>query len=241
MKRPIVILSCDIDEEDRLQLRPEYFTAVDDAGGLPIVMPPYLERSKIREWLEAVGADAVLLTGGADIDPQFYREYPAAGLGRVSLRRDASEMGLFDCAMEMGLPVLGICRGLQVINVAFGGSLYQDMPSQMGAEFAVHQQTEPTSRPVHDVAFTPGSVAEALFGCRFAAANSHHHQCVRTVGDGLTVSGTTVDGVVEALEYPEKGILAVQFHPERMTEDSPGMAAFFVNWINKIRDGINEP
>ena len=136
MSKPIVALSCDVDDDDRIRLRQEYFEVVAAAGGIPVVMPPFVEQSRIGEWLDAVGAEAVLLTGGCDPDPQIYREYPREGLGRVSLRRDVYELGLLDCAMERNLAVLGICRGLQLVNVAFGGTLYQDMASQMGDEFA---------------------------------------------------------------------------------------------------------
>lgn len=234
MKKPIVILSCDIDEEQRLRQRQEYFQAVADAGGIPVVMPPFVERSKIEEWLDAVAADALLLTGGADIDPQFFREMPHPQLGRVSLQRDVYEAELFDAALCRKLPIMGICRGLQLINVALGGSLYQDMPSQMGDEFAIHQQTNPTEQPVHQVAFTPGSMVERLFGTSIVATNSHHHQCVHIVADCLSVSGTSVDGVVEALEWQEKNVVAVQFHPERMTDSMPCMADFFRRWVADI-------
>lgn len=234
MKKPIIVLSCDIDADERLCMRQEYFKAIADGGGIPVVMPPFVERSRIGEWLDAVGADAVVLTGGADIDPQLYGEYPADGLGRVSLQRDVCELALFDCAMARGLSVLGICRGLQVVNVAFGGTLYQDMERQMGAEFGFHQQDAPTETPVHEVAFTGDSTAAKLFGSQFVETNSHHHQCVRIVGDGLAVSGTTVDGVVESLECEALNVLAVQFHPERMAEDRPEMASFFRNWIDAV-------
>lgn len=234
MAKPIVILSCDVDEEDRIRLRPEYFEAISDAGAIPIVMPPFIERSRIDEWVERVGADALLLTGGADIDPQFYGETPLPQIGRVSLRRDAYEAELLDCALKRGMPVLGICRGMQVINVALGGSLYQDMKLQMGDEFAMHDQTAPTEQATHEVAFIADSDAARLFGTQFLPTNSHHHQCIRTVGAGLIVSGTTVDGVAEAIEMPEHNVLAVQFHPERMTESSPEMASFFKNWVDKI-------
>ena len=234
MAKPIVILSCDVDEEDRIRMRPEYFESMSDAGAIPIVMPPFIERSRIDEWAERVGADALLLTGGADIDPQFYGETPLPQIGRVSLRRDAYEAELLDCALKRGMPVLGICRGMQVINVALGGSLYQDMKLQMGDEFAMHDQIAPTEQATHEVAFIADSDAARLFGTQFLPTNSHHHQCIRTVGAGLIVSGTTVDGVAEAIEMPEHNVLAVQFHPERMTESSPEMASFFKNWVDKI-------
>lgn len=234
-EKPIVILSCDIDEDDRLRMRQEYFRAIDEAGGVPVVMPPFLERSKIDEWIGRVGAKGLLLTGGSDIDPQFYGELPLPGLGRVSLGRDAYEAELFGAAMSRGLAVLGICRGLQLVNVALGGSLYQDMASQMGEEFALHDQSASSETAVHEVALTPGTLTAELFGGeRMVRANSHHHQCVRVVADGLTVAATTVDGVVEALEMPERNIVAVQFHPERMTETDPLMSGFFRNWVARI-------
>lgn len=142
MEKPVIILSCDVDERDRMRMRQEYFEAVIEAGGVPVVMPPLMLRSQIDEWLDRIDADALVLTGGCDIDPQTFREMPVRGLGRVSLQRDVYELGLLEACMQRGMPVLGICRGLQVINVALGGSLYQDMLSQMGTEFARHQQKE---------------------------------------------------------------------------------------------------
>ena len=180
-------------------MRQEYADAVIEAGGVPVVMPPLMLRSQIDEWLDRIDADALMLTGGCDIDPQTFRETPVRGLGRVSLQRDVYELGLLEACMLRGMPVLGICRGLQVINVALGGSLYQDMLSQMGTEFARHQQKEPTEVATHEVAFIAGSMAENLFQTQFLPTNSHHHQCVHRVADDLTVSGTTVDGVVEAV------------------------------------------
>lgn len=234
MKRPVIILSCDVDEQDRMRLRQEYVDAVTEAGGVAVVMPPLMLRSQIDAWLDTVSADALLLTGGCDIDPQVYRERPLPALGRVSLQRDVYELELLDAAMQREMPVMGICRGLQLVNVALGGSLYQDMLTQMGGEFAKHQQTQPTEVATHEVAFTHGSMAESLFGTQFLPTNSHHHQCVHRVADQLTVGGTTVDGVVEALEWPEKEIFAVQFHPERMRDDNEPITQFFKNWIDRV-------
>lgn len=234
MEKPVIILSCDVDERDRMRMRQEYFEAVIEASGVPVVMPPLMLRSQIDEWLDRIDADALMLTGGCDIDPQTFRETPVRGLGRVSLQRDVYELGLLEACMLRGMPVLGICRGLQVINVALGGSLYQDMLSQMGTEFARHQQKEPTEVATHEVAFIAGSMAENLFQTQFLPTDSHHHQCVHRVADDLTVSGTTVDGVVEALEWPEREIFAVQFHPERMRDGNPTMCGFFKNWIERV-------
>lgn len=240
MKKPVILLSCDVDAQEHANLRQEYVEAVTDAGGIAVVMPPLVLRSQIDEWLDRILPDALLLTGGCDPDPQIYRETPRPGLGRVSLQRDVYELELLDAAMARAIPVLGICRGLQIINVALGGSLYQDMLTQMGAEFAKHDQTVPTEVATHEVAFTAGSMAEQLFGTQFLPTNSHHHQCVHRVADDLTVSGTTVDGVVEALEWPEREILAVQFHPERMRDDSEAMAEFFARWVTRVAEISSE-
>ncbi len=236
MEKPVILLSCDVDAQERVNLRQEYVEAVTEAGGIAVIMPPLVLRSQIDEWLDRVRPDALLLTGGCDPDPQIYRESPRQGLGRVSLQRDVYELELLDAAMVRAIPVLGICRGLQVINVALGGSLYQDMLTQMGAEFAKHDQKEPTEVATHEVAFTAGSMAEQLFGTQFLPTNSHHHQCVHRVADDLTVSGTTVDGVVEALEWPEREIFAVQFHPERMRDDNEAMTRFFARWVERVAD-----
>lgn len=236
MKKPIIILSCDVDEEERLRMRPEYADAVIASGGTPVAMPPIVERSKIEEWLDNINPDALLLTGGCDPDPQIYREAPRREIGRVSLRRDVYELELLDAALQREMPVLGICRGLQLINVALGGSLYQDMVTQMGDEFGLHKQDEQSESPVHSVAFTADSWAAELFGCQMLETNSHHHQCVHTVAENLVVTGTTVDGVVESLEWRERNLLAVQFHPERMTEDDIRMKQFFDNWIDFVAD-----
>lgn len=234
--KPVIILSCDVDDAEQIRLRQEYAESITEAGGIAVIMPPLVMRSQIDEWLDTVNADALMLTGGCDPDPQIYRETPRPGLGRVSLQRDVYELELLDAAMERGLPVMGICRGLQLINVALGGSLYQDMLTQMGAEFASHDQKEPTDEATHEVAFTAGSMAEHLFGTQFLPTNSHHHQCVHRVADDLTVSGTTVDGVVEALEWPEREIIAVQFHPERMRDENEPMTRFFERWIARVEE-----
>lgn len=238
MEKPVIILSCDVDERDRMRMRQEYFEAVIEAGGVPVVMPPLMLRSQIDEWLDRIDADALMLTGGCDIDPQTFRETPVRGLGRVSLQRDVYELGLLEACMLRGMPVLGICRGLQVINVALGGSLYQDMLSQMGTEFARHQQKEPTEVATHEVAFIAGSMAENLFQTQFLPTNSHHHQCVHRVADDLTVSGTTVDGVVEALEWPEREILPCSFIRSACVTATPRCAVF--QKLDRTRGGCSK-
>ena len=234
MEKPVIILSCDVDERDRMRMRQEYFEAVIEAGGVPVVMPPLMLRSQIDEWLDRIDADALMLTGGCDIDPQTFRETPVRGLGRVSLQRDVYELGLLEACMLRGMPVLGICRGLQVINVALGGSLLSRHAVADGDGICQTPEKSLRKWRLHEVAFIAGSMAENLFQTQFLPTNSHHHQCVHRVADDLTVSGTAVDGVVEALEWPEREIFAVQFHPERMRDGNPTMCGFFRNWTERV-------
>lgn len=231
--KPIVALSCDIDEEGRIRLLQAYVHALWKAGAIPVLMPPLTEQKNIGEWLQAVGVSGVVLTGGADIEPSRFGEEAIPELGRVSAQRDESELMLFQEALERKLPILGICRGLQVINVACGGSLVQDMRTQLGEAFSVHDQKIPTQMPVHHVGLAPESEVAALFGTCSLRTNSHHHQCVDLIGRGLSVVGRSDDGVVEALESAAMNAIAVQFHPERMVDVCPEMALFFENWLSK--------
>lgn len=224
-----IAISCDINREGRLMLRQEYHRAIAAAGAVPIIVPP-LAGDALGEWLDRVSVDALLLSGGADVDPALFGEEPVAGLGRVSRQRDDYEIALFRAAERRRIPVLGICRGLQVINVARGGTLWQDMASQLGEQFACHDQTTPTEIGAHKVLVEPGSKVAALLESKQLNTNTHHHQAVKSVGDGLTVSAVAADGTIEALEDPSANIVAVQFHPERM----PAMQYFFRNWLSSL-------
>ena len=210
-------------------LRQEYHRAIVDAGAVPVIVPP-LDSDSLDEWLDSVSVAGLLLSGGADIDPALFGEEPVAGLGRVSRQRDDYEIALFRAAERRRIPVLGICRGLQVINVARGGSLWQDMASQLGEQYACHDQTQATEIGTHEVLIEPGSKVAALFESTQLNTNTHHHQAVKAVGGGLTVSATAADGTIEALEDSSANIVAVQFHPERL----PDMAYFFRNWIKSL-------
>jgi len=169
-----------------------------------------------------VGAfDALLLGGGLDVDPARYGR-PALGNGTVEVdpERDALDFRLFDQARRAGMPILGICRGLQVVNVALGGTLVQDIPSERPSE-VVHQRTkEEKTRLDHEIAIVPGTRLAAIAGGSAAAVNSRHHQAIDHVAKGLAVAATAPDGVAEAVEAPgEPWLLAVQWHPENLAKD----------------------
>lgn len=202
-----------------------YAQAVLAAGGWPVMLPTLSSADYIE--LLAKRLDGLVLTGGVDIDPLSYGQNPQPGLGTVDPDRDALELMLARKAADHGLPTLGICRGAQVVNVALGGTLYQDVPTQLDRN-ANHQQAEPRHRPSHAVQVEPGTRLYQLIGRDEIMVNSGHHQAVCDVANGLMVSARASDGVIEALEMPEHPfLLAVQWHPEGTAHfDEPSARLF---------------
>jgi putative glutamine amidotransferase len=195
-----------------------YVQSVMGAGGVPLILSPLLGPSHAARALE--GIDGLLLTGGEDIDPAWYGADPSPRLHPPSRDRDIFELALFAVARERGLPILGICRGIQLINVALGGSLYQDLPTERPGGLDHNPGTSRTTRS-HRVRLAPGSRAAGALGREPVAVNSFHHQAVRDLAPGLVASGWTEDGLIEAAESPPGAawLLAVQWHPEEMHAD----------------------
>lgn len=185
----------------------DYSRGVLAAGGLPVNIPLDADPA---DYLPHLGG--VLLTGGADVDPRHYRQQ-ADGNGGYEQERDDLELALLDAALENEIPVLGICRGLQLINVHTGGSLHQHVPPHSRYDVA-------TDQTVHEVTFEPGSELHRLYGER-AAVNSLHHQTVDALGQGLVVTATADDGTVEGLELIDRPVIAVQWHPEMLSVTDP--------------------
>ena len=203
-----------------------YVEAVQRAGGLAVMLPP--DQHLVEQPTEALELiDAVMLTGGADIDPASYsREPHHETLGTVP-ERDAFEIALVRAAIERDMPVLGICRGMQLINVACGGTLVQHLPDHYGHH--EHRRVLGSFDGAdHDVELSEGSAAAAAAGELAHATKSHHHQGVELVGDGLIVTGvSTLDELPEAIELPHRRfVLGVQWHPE--ADQSSGVIASFV-------------
>lgn len=183
------------------------------AGGLPIELARDADASEIVARL-----DGLVLSGGADLDPALYNAEPHDRLGTIEPERDEWEMGLLRAARDRGVPVLAICRGLQLLNVAYGGTLHQHVELDEGVG---HPQWDVDGRtPTHDVSIGEGTIAASLFGAS-EGVNSLHHQTVDRVGDGLIVSARADDGVVEALEDPSRPVLGVQWHPELLAAPDP--------------------
>lgn len=201
--------------------KPDYLASLDRAGAEARVLDPAADA--LPAALD--GLDGVLLTGGVDVDPRHYGE-AAHPTVEVDATRDAYELPLARLAVTRRLPLLAICRGVQVLNVAAGGSLVQDLPSQAPSPVA-HAMNEPKDALAHDVDVRPGTCLAALLGAGSTPANSRHHQAVGTVAPGFVVSATAPDGVIEAIERPDAPFcIGVQWHPENFVGSGRFSALF---------------
>ncbi len=195
----------------------DYLEGVAEAGGVPVVLPPVAGIRGVETLLERI--NGLLLTGGTDLNPGYYGEDPDPALGTTIPERDAFEMALVEGALRRGLPIFGICRGMQVLNVALGGTLYQDLPSQLGAGVLGHWQRAPKWYSAHEVEVREGSWIAEVTDRRSIEVNSYHHQGIKDLAYGLVVSARSSDGLVEAVEscdFSERWIVGVQWHAEAM-------------------------
>ncbi len=161
----------------------DYVEGVAEAGGAPVVLPPAIGLRAAEALLD--GLDGLLLSGGSDVDPGYYGEVPIPELGVTVPERDASEMALLRLALRRRIPIFGICRGMQILNVALGGTLYQDLPSQLGGDVLQHCWEAPRRQPVHEAEVCRGSWLGEVTGGRSVEVNSYHHQGIKNLGKGL--------------------------------------------------------
>ena len=227
--RPLILVTPLWDAKlQSLWMIPGYLDGLRRAGADPIVLnldssPDYLDH------LISL-SDGILLTGGPDVSPLLYDESPRPLCGAACDVRDKLETHLLSAADQRDIPLLGICRGLQIMNVFFSGSLYQDLPSDSSSDIC-HRMTPPYDRHVHEVKITAGSLLHDVLGRDILGVNSYHHQGVKRVGAGLTVSAVASDGLVEALEHRGKTfMLGVQWHPEFMP-DEPEQQWIFQSFV----------
>lgn len=204
-------------------LSESYSEAMLLAGGLPL-MVSNLNAAVAEAYLEGVAG--LILTGGGDPDPSLFGATPHPHLGFVDLKRDRFELALYRAAKARGLPVLGICRGVQVMAVAEGGTLHQHLPDLPGV--IQHSAVNLDGSPLHDVTFEPDSRLANLFGTTQLRTNSYHHQAVDNPGRDLRITARSSDGMVEAVEgRSEAFVVGVQWHPEMSCRDDPAQLALF--------------
>lgn len=225
MTKPIIGIGSDIQsppgERERAFAYLTYVEAVSLAGGIPVLVPPQPENAS--ELMAAI--DGVLLTGGDDCDPAAYGEERHPNVDPMDPRRQSGDLALAEAAREHGVPTLGICLGVQMMNVAAGGSLIQDIDTQHDTE--IRHASEPEDRARHDVIIEKGTRLATVLPASELNVNSSHHQAIRRVGGGLRVTALAPDGIVEGLEDPHHPFyLGVQWHPEDMTGEGSASALF---------------
>ena len=205
----------------------DYVEGVAEAGGVPVILPPVGGERTAEVVIGSL--DGLLLSGGSDLHPNLYGEAPAPELDVTIPERDAFEVPLLRLALMRGIPVFGICRGMQLLNVVLGGTLYQDLPSQLGRDVLKHRQQTPKWQPTHEVEVREGSWLGGLLGGG-AKVNSYHHQGIKDLAEGLVVSARSSDGIVEAVEsrdFPERWLVGVQWHAEAMRDACPEQCRLF--------------
>lgn len=219
----------------KYELKAAYADAVLRAGGLPLILPYSDDRSCIDAWLDRVSG--VLITGGAfDIPPALYGDTPKEGLGPTRPQRTSFELLFLRAALVRRLPVLGICGGMQLLNVAYGGTLVQDIGRELPSA-RLHEQTHDRAQPQHPIEIRENSALADWVGKGQLMVNSTHHQAVKAVGKGLQVIATAPDGVIEAIEDRDGPfVLGVQWHPELMLDSVPVNLGVYRGLVAKARE-----
>ncbi len=229
MSKPIIALTASWNMETlRMILNQDYIHAVADAGGVPIVLPCTTDEEGLRSALDH--ADGLLLTGGADIDPSLYGEETLPCCGTVTRIRDDTELVLIRHALEKKMPILGICRGFEILNAALGGTLYQDIEQQYGSAVS-HPRYDIPGGDAHTVQYLEGTLLKSIMGEEKGYVNSRHHQGVKEPAAGLKICAQAPDGLTEGLEAEDgRPILAVQWHPESLYQRLPVQRRIF-QWL----------
>lgn len=216
-----------------------YYQSILKAGGVPVIIPPYDNAELLVQTLNQL--DGILLTGGGDINPLFLGEEPIKQLGGINPRRDRQELLLTQLAADRQIPILGICRGIQVMNAAFGGTLYQDIHSQMKGTCIKHSQDLDRSYASHTIEIETDSLLHRLMGTTKLAVNSFHHQAVQETAPGFRVCARAIDGVIEAIESTEyKSILGVQWHPECFILNNDECMMPLFHWLIQEANSFKE-
>jgi putative glutamine amidotransferase len=250
MYKPLIGLTPSHDTTTNdISMRPTYLQAITAAGGIPMVLPLEPEAGDLAQIVEVL--DGFLFTGGPDVHPFLFGEETQIHCGNVSPKRDSLELSLLPLVMKAQKPILGICRGIQMLNIGLGGTIYQDIPSQFAPSSGniqnasgtckacfplAHRQPFPHEIPSHTVTILPGTKMADICQKSAISVNSMHHQAVRDLASGCIASAVASDGLVEALEMPDYPFLVgVQWHPEYLWKQDPAAASLFQHFIEACR------
>ncbi|CCB86448.1 putative glutamine amidotransferase-like protein yvdE [Parachlamydia acanthamoebae UV-7] len=220
--------------QERVYVNCSYIDVIIQAGGIPLMLPFVENEEIVREQMNQI--DGLILSGGIDVNPLLYGEQPHPMIGTIFPRRDTHELHLVRIAQETNKPILGICRGLQLLNVAFGGTLYQDIPHMVNTGIQ-HCQKAQKHVPTHQVDLMSGTILEEIFETSSLLTNSIHHQAIKELANGFTVNAKTKDGMIEGIEKNDGHfMLGVQWHPEMMIASDTNMQKIFNYFIQKVKD-----
>lgn len=225
--KPIIGVTTSLQDENLITLSHDNVDSIVKAGGVPVILPNLVDSEHIERVANSI--DGLLVTGGGDIDPTLFGEEPHPNLGSITPTRDEFEIAIIKKMMEQDKPVLAICRGCQILNIAAGGDMYQDIYNQTDKPLLQHTQKAPRHHGSHFVDVKEGSLLYQITQSNRLKVNSFHHQAVRHVAQGFQESGTASDGIIEALESVEHSfIIGVQWHPECMVKngDTPSNDIF---------------
>lgn len=239
MKAPIIGITSTLVKIDEMSegvyVHQDYHKAIQACGGLPMILP-LTDETSYRAMIDR--CDALIISGGEDVDPLYFDAEPHPGLGKVFPLRDRLEIDAIRYARTLDKPLLAICRGVQVLNVAFGGTLIQDIPAQCPGSLQ-HSQKRARSLDSHWVEIHPQSRLFRIFGSEKVRVNSLHHQSVEQVADGFITTAVASDGIIEGIEDPKaRFFMGVQWHPESMHSHDPLMLALF---DSLVKEGAKTP
>ena len=208
----------------------EYLAALTDCGAMPVVLPVTEDEGLLQAYVQAL--DGFVFTGGGDVDPALFGQWQRPACGSITPPRDAHELALARLLVQERKPVLGICRGVQVLNVALGGTLYQDIDTEVPSEHIAHRQKQPFSYASHPVDVVPGTLLHRVLGTERVMVNSLHHQAIHRPG-AWKVCALAPDGLSEAAELPgHPFFLGVQWHPEQLQHRDAASRALFSAFVD---------